>query len=333
MRKQKLTNLTPYAPGGVVILTCPLGPTYEKLKFNLLGGLLASQIDLIVGKINGKPFFTVKGADLLAENLYLSKSNPTNLILLDFTLPNAKSSSAGGRPTSQAAEMLLTCLPSSTMQSLTFEISVNASAPAVGTGGIECYSQESDPTNNPFVMKQLYAQYNFQVAQDNDIALPVGPSGGIISQLFFHQTNYGAPWAASTAYAVGAQVTNGGNLYKATAAGTSASSGGPSGTSTSITDGGVTWTYVSAAGSVTNVQVRNAGVIIFEGKPSDIQGDQTDYGRVQQPGLLVLDYHLQGLREKLLNTSKSNQVFVRLTTTGGPTVWTGYTRLIDPAGR
>ncbi|KVL36390.1 hypothetical protein WS97_12120 [Burkholderia territorii] len=281
MRKQKLTNLTPYSPGGVVILTCPLGPTYEKLKFNLLGGLLVSQIDLIVGKINGKPFFTAKGADLQAENLYLGKQNPNNLLLLDFTLPNAKSSSAGGRPTSQAAEMLLTCLPSSTMQSLTFEISVNAGAPAVGTGGIECYSQESDPTNNPFVMKQLYAQYNFQVAQDNDIALPVGQSGGIISQLFFHQTNYG----------------------------------------------------VGGAGSVTNVQVRNAGVIIFEGKPSDIASDQTDYGRVQQNGLLVLDYHLQGLREKLLNTSKSNQVFVRLTTSGGPTVWTGYTRLIDPAGR
>jgi hypothetical protein len=281
MRKQKLTNLTPYAPGGVVILTCPLGPTYEKLKFNLLGGLLCSQIDLIVGKINGKPFFTAKGSDLQAENLYLGLQNPNNLLLLDFTLPNAKSSSAGGRPTSQAAEILLACLPSSIMQSLTFEISINAAAPAVGTGNIECYSQESDPTNNPFVIKQLYAQYNFQTAQDNDIALPVGPAGGIIKQLFFHQTNYG----------------------------------------------------VGGAGSVTNVQVRNSGVIIFEAKPSDLQSDQIDYGRVVQNGLLVLDYHLQGLREKLLNTSKSNQVFVRLTTTGGPTTWTGYTRLIDPAGR
>ncbi|KVD19187.1 hypothetical protein WI80_33370 [Burkholderia ubonensis] len=278
MRKQKLTQLTPYSPGGVVILTCPLGPTYEKLKFNLLNGLLVSHIDLVVGKINGKPFYTAKGADLQAQNLYLNKQNPSGLLLFDFTLPNAKSSSAGGRPTSQAAEILLTCLPSSTFQSLTFEISINAAAPAAGA--IECYSQESDPTNNPFIAKQLYAQYNFQVAQDNDIALPVGPSGGIISQLFFHQTNFGQ----------------------------------------------------AGAGAVTNVQVRNAGVIIFEAKPSDIASDQADYGRVQQPGLLVIDYHLQGLREKLLNTTKSNQVFVRLTT-NGPTTWTGYTRLIDPAGR
>lgn len=51
-------------------------------------------------------------------------------------------------------------------------------------------------------------------------------------------------WQASRPYAVGDQVTNGGNLYRATAAGTSASSGGPTGTGASITDGGVTWTFV-----------------------------------------------------------------------------------------
>ncbi|WWT39549.1 hypothetical protein [Microcystis phage Mae-JY02] len=51
-------------------------------------------------------------------------------------------------------------------------------------------------------------------------------------------------WQASRAYAIGDQVTNGGNLYRATAAGTSASSGGPTGTGASITDGGVTWTFV-----------------------------------------------------------------------------------------
>lgn len=278
MRKQKLTNLTPYAPGGVVILNCPIGPTYEKLKFNLLNGLLISHVDLVVGKINGKPFFTAKGVDLQAENLYEGLQNANTLMLFDFTQPNAKSSSANGKPTSQAAEMLLTCVPSALMQTLTFEISINGAAPAGGS--LECYSQESDPTNNPFVAKQMYAQYAFPVAQDNDIALPVGSSGGIIKQLFFHQTNYGA----------------------------------------------------NGAGAVTNVQVRNAGVIIFEGTPADIAGDQTDYKRVPQPGLLVIDFYLQGLREKLLNTTKSNNVFVRLTT-NGPTNWTGYTRLIDPAGR
>lgn len=50
-------------------------------------------------------------------------------------------------------------------------------------------------------------------------------------------------WTASTAYTVGETVTNGGNSYRVTTAGTSASSGGPTGTTTSITDGTVTWTY------------------------------------------------------------------------------------------
>lgn len=54
-------------------------------------------------------------------------------------------------------------------------------------------------------------------------------------------------WASSTAYFVGDSIQNGGNVYVATGAGTSASSGGPTGTGTGITDGTVTWNYVSAA--------------------------------------------------------------------------------------
>lgn len=61
-------------------------------------------------------------------------------------------------------------------------------------------------------------------------------------------------WAASTAYVVNQVVTNGGNSYKCVAAGTSASSGGPSGTgSATITDGTATWVYVSSAGAAAGV--------------------------------------------------------------------------------
>lgn len=52
------------------------------------------------------------------------------------------------------------------------------------------------------------------------------------------------PWAASNAYVVGHQVSNGGNVYRATTAGTSAGSGGPTGTGSGITDGTAVWTYV-----------------------------------------------------------------------------------------
>lgn len=50
-------------------------------------------------------------------------------------------------------------------------------------------------------------------------------------------------WAGSTAYQQGEYVTNGGNTYICVQSGVS--SGGPSGTSTNITDGTVLWDYVS----------------------------------------------------------------------------------------
>lgn len=71
-------------------------------------------------------------------------------------------------------------------------------------------------------------------------------------------------WVASTAYPIGYQVVNGGNVYRATAAGTSAASGGPTGTGGSITDGTVTWAYQGAdAGpmSIDNPLIANAQAV------------------------------------------------------------------------
>ena len=56
----------------------------------------------------------------------------------------------------------------------------------------------------------------------------------------------GSAWIASNVTAVGQFCTNSGNTYQCTAAGTTAASGGPTGTGTSITDGSVTWKYVGA---------------------------------------------------------------------------------------
>ncbi|KQO53059.1 hypothetical protein [Methylobacterium sp. Leaf85] len=56
-------------------------------------------------------------------------------------------------------------------------------------------------------------------------------------------------WTGSTVTTVGTRRTNVGNVYEATAAGTTASTGGPTGTAASITDGSVTWKYISAATS------------------------------------------------------------------------------------
>ena len=55
-----------------------------------------------------------------------------------------------------------------------------------------------------------------------------------------------AAWAPTTAYVIGARVTNGNNCYQCTGGGTSAGSGGPSGTGSSISDGSVTWKFLGA---------------------------------------------------------------------------------------
>lgn len=53
-------------------------------------------------------------------------------------------------------------------------------------------------------------------------------------------------WEANTAYLAGNQVTNDGNVYICDQSGTSAGSGGPTGTGTNITDNSARWDYVSA---------------------------------------------------------------------------------------
>ena len=59
-----------------------------------------------------------------------------------------------------------------------------------------------------------------------------------------------AEWAASTSFSVGDVRRNSGNVYECTKAGTSASSGGPSGEGENIVDNGVTWKFLDDGGVV-----------------------------------------------------------------------------------
>ena len=52
-------------------------------------------------------------------------------------------------------------------------------------------------------------------------------------------------WLGSTAYTLGTRRYNGSNVYVVATAGTSAASGGPTGTGSAITDGTVVWNYVA----------------------------------------------------------------------------------------
>jgi len=71
----------------------------------------------------------------------------------------------------------------------------------------------------------------------------------------------GVAWQPNTAYVVGQQCSNSGNVYRCSTAGTSASSGGPSGLTTS-NDGTVVWTYIKNIGLSTLSGTRSAAATI-----------------------------------------------------------------------
>lgn len=63
-------------------------------------------------------------------------------------------------------------------------------------------------------------------------------------------------WTITTAYLVGARVTNSGNVYECITAGTSAGAGGPTTTAADITDGTAHWTYLGAGTAAIDVTAR-----------------------------------------------------------------------------
>lgn len=65
-------------------------------------------------------------------------------------------------------------------------------------------------------------------------------------------------WAPSTVYAVGARVANGGNSYQAVVAGTSAGSGGPTGSTATQVDGTVTWRWLGTGAALAEVRAEAA---------------------------------------------------------------------------
>lgn len=95
-----------------------------------------------------------------------------------------------------------------------------------------------------------------------------------------------AAWAATTAYTVGQYVTNSSNIYRCITAGTSAGTGGPTGTTADITDGTVHWAYVQAvsAGNYTTI----AGMRSTSMSINNEQVDVTDKGDVPWRQLLAV---------------------------------------------
>lgn len=274
MRLERVIDFQNIGPGRTAIMTLPIGPTYEAIHIDLNGGLAITDIATIVGKIDGKPFYTCTGAELRKQINYDGWGMPADKLTLDFTMPDAKSQGSPNGPTSQAAEILLTCLPSAVMQTLTFEFKLSGAAP--GPSAMSALMQLSEPTGNPYVKKQFEANYSLAGANTHSLLIPTGESGGMLEKIFLH---------------------------------------------------------TSGAGAITNIEIKNNGVTIMEATPEEIQYIQTNrFKKAQQADLLVLDFHLQGLRSKLFNTVMGKNTYMKLVTDGAMNI-NAYSRFIDPINR
>lgn len=96
-----------------------------------------------------------------------------------------------------------------------------------------------------------------------------------VSGLTANLNSSAAPnWAGSTVYTVGQKVNNtgnGGEQYNCTTGGTSAASGGPTGTGTGISDGSVVWDYYAPGAadiSMDNLEVNSGQNVTINASPT-----------------------------------------------------------------
>jgi len=89
---------------------------------------------------------------------------------------------------------------------------------------------------------ELNTYYNYLVLPTNVDS----STGGCINVTNTNGSTVVGEWTASIAYAVNKVIWNGTNFYRCVTAGTSAGSGGPTGTGTGIIDNTVVWDYISA---------------------------------------------------------------------------------------
>jgi len=135
-------------------------------------------------------------------------------------------------------------------------------SPPLNTNGSGFYSQGfTELTGTTFVVTQTYHQVVPSASSTTHALTTI--TGGKIGQKL---TISGPPaWRASTSYAIGDIVHNdSGKYYKCDRAGTSHTSGGPTGTTQDIEDTGSTgarWDYIGQAGDIVLTNTTDGGTL------------------------------------------------------------------------
>lgn len=131
-----------------------------------------------------------------------------------------------------------------------------------------------------------YAPYiNATIIQNNKI---IGGAGyaGVGSTAYIKTWNFlgFASWQPSSTYIVNDVVKNGTDVYVCTTGGTSAASGGPTGTGTGITDGTVVWNYFNTVSHFSG-----GYIVIKDNEVIQNQNDAATYSVIGQDTTLTLE--------------------------------------------
>ena len=179
--KLRATNLQNVAPGNTATLKLPTGknaPTLDKIILELSGaGFLPSHIESIRGNANGRIFFDESSGTIINKrDDYRGIFTAANFLTIDFTEINARNG---------AVEQLLSSVPLSMLQSLSFDIKLAAGAPA--TARLDAQIVVRQPTSNPFILKKLNTTQAFSASGEQIVFLPTGGAGGKLKRIWIHE--------------------------------------------------------------------------------------------------------------------------------------------------
>jgi hypothetical protein len=165
-------------PGATAILKLSYAATYDKIHFTLGGGLTKAMVKRIEGKANGTTFYVEDGVKVAVRDAYAGVFVDANILTLDFTEPNTR----GGAPAQYLAS-----IPRNLLQSLTFEVTLDASAPVGST--LTAEAEYRDPTPNTFILRRKDFNVALPLVGENDLVLPSDvQGGGLIKRIWLHHT-------------------------------------------------------------------------------------------------------------------------------------------------
>jgi hypothetical protein len=182
--KLRATNLQNVAPGNTATLSLPTGknaPTLDKIILELSGGMLPSHIESIRGKANTRLFWDESNGTIINKrDDYRGQFTAAEFLTIDFTEKNARNG---------AVEQLLSSVPMSMLQNLSFEIKIAASAPAGGR--LDAQIVVRQPTANPFILKKLNTTKSQGASGQEIMYLPTGGAGGKLKRIWIHEATPG----------------------------------------------------------------------------------------------------------------------------------------------